>query len=221
MSWLASFLLGRPGNEYSFEINPEGIDIDPQNVEVLQRNLAGDMKQSVMKVNVPQIRISSSFLSKLQRDQFASLAGVADTFLSFQTRDDWKTMDELVTVIDTTHVQLANSSATRLSKALVQLGASSIITIVTPFTIGSGAGWGAGTWGGGLWGSPGGFDPGVVTYNDLTRVVTMQNPLASLDLSVYVSYTYTGWLVKMTGFPHRGQGGWIDRFTYDVQLNGA
>lgn len=223
--WI-TFLLGRPGNEFSFEVNPEAMDIDPQNVEVLQRNLAGDLKQSVMKVNAPQIKIKSSFLSKTQRDQFASLAGVADTFLSFQTRDDWTVINELVSVIDVQHVKLANSSATRLSAALVQLGLPSVITVQTPFySSNPGTPFGLGPFGGGPFGgaggSPGPFDPGAVTYDDATRIITMTNPLASTDISLYVSYKYTGWLVKMKGFPHKAQGGWIDRFTYDVLLEGA
>lgn len=223
--WI-SFLLGRPGNEYTFEVNPEAMDLDPQNVEVLQRNLAGDLKQSIMKVMAPQIKIKSSFLSKTQRDQFASLAGVADTFLSFQTRDDWQQVNELVTIQDLLHVQIANTSASRLSAALVQLGLSSIITINTPFNISNvGTPFGQGPFGGGPFGgaggSPGSFDPGVVSYNDATRVITMTNPLPSTNRSLYVSYTYKGWYVKMKGFPHSAKGGWLDRFTYDVTLEGA
>src|SRR5260221_10877423 len=133
MAWLSQFLLGRPLNEILFDVNPAAMDITESPIVVLHRNLAGDLKKSYLKVSAPTIKVNSTFLTKAQRDQFASLVGVADTFLSFQTRDDWQVVNELVTVVDSLHVKLANSSATRLSAALVQLGGSSIITIQTPF----------------------------------------------------------------------------------------
>jgi hypothetical protein len=224
MAWLSQFLLGRPGNEYSFDVNPEAMQLGISNIEALQNNLAGDLKQSVMKVRVPAIRVNSNFLSFAQRNQFDSLVGIVDTFLSFQTRDDWQVTDELVTVIDATHVQIANSSSTRLSKILTAYGFASIITILTPWKTGTVAGqlYGSGGFGVGGYGSPPeSFDPGAVTYDDQTRIVTFTNPLPDVTASVLVSYLYKGWLVKLKQFDHKAQGGWQDRFQYDFELIGA
>lgn len=219
--WL-TFQLGRPTTEILFEVPPNAMSIDHDNVEVNLRNLAGDLKTSILKVNAPSIKINSNFLSQTQRIQFMSLMGISDTFLSFLTRDDWQTQNELVTIIDSTHVQIANSSATRLSAALVAAGGGSIINIITPFNAVLGEGYGSGGYGlGGYGGAALTFDPGPVTYNDATRVITLTNALGSLTAPMYVSYTYTGWLVKMQKLTVKNQGGWIDRGTYDIALLGA
>ncbi len=219
MSWLTQFKLGRPGNEYDFDVNPEAMEIQEQAVVSLQSNLAGDLKKSVFKASAPLIRVNSSYLTLAQRNQFASLVGVSDTFLSFLTRDDWEVVNELATIIDATHIKIANSSATRLSKLLVELGGSSIITIETPFNTASGGAYGDGAFGAGPYGG-GTFDPGVVTYDDATRIITMTNPVDP-DAALYVSYLYTGWLVNLQNLGARAQGGWLDRFEYDFSLEGA
>ena len=220
MSWKTPFILGRPGAEYSFEINPEAMAIDEAGVVVLQRNLNGDLKKSTLKINTPSIKINSSFLSFQQRNQFNSLIGVADTFLSFQTRTDWTQYNDLAQVIDTTHFKLTNSSALRLSKALVQLGFSSIITITgISISPANGAAWEQGAWGAFPW--MGTYNPGTITYNDLTYIVTVQNPIPDLTYAVFITYTYTGWLVNMQKMNSQYQGGWLDRAKYDFQLEGA
>lgn len=132
MGW-TSFLLGRPGSELKFEVSPEAMSVDYDDVKVLQTNLAGDLKKSVLKVECPTIQIKSSYLSLLQRNQFAALRHVTDTFLSFQCRDDFQVYYESAYIIDSTHIQLANTSATRLSAALAALSKPSIITVQTPF----------------------------------------------------------------------------------------
>lgn len=226
MGWKAQFLLGRPGAEYPFDVNPAALDFVDDGVVVLQENLAGDLKQSVVKTSRPVIRISSSYLTLTQRNQFSSLVGVADTFLSFQIRDDLQVVDELVTIIDATHVQIANSSATRLSAYLVSIGLSSVITILTPFKTSAigGAAWGAGEWGAGTWDTLSGggtFDPGTVTYDDATRILTFTNPISDITVALFVAYTYPGWLVKLTKVAHKSLGGWLDRFPYDFELQGV
>ncbi len=219
MAWLAQFLLGRPGQEYSFEINPEGMQIQEGGLSVIQRNLSGDLKKSTLKVSVPTIKINSSFLSLAQRNQFVSLVGVSDTFLSFQTRDDWQQVNDYATVIDTLHLQLQNSSALRLSKVLVAAGYPSIITINT-VSVNLSQDYGIGGFGGGGYGV-GDFDPGAISYNDATYIITMSNPIPDVSNLIYVTYTYTGWLVNLENLGHAAQGGWVDRFTYDFQLTGA
>lgn len=218
MSW-TSFLLGRPGSEYTFNVPPEAMTIEEQGVVVLQRNLAGDLKKSTLKTSAPVIKIRSSYLLLPQRNQFASLVGIDDTFLSFQCRNDWQQIDALVTVLSTTTFRIPNTSATRLSAALVTGGYSSIITINSVATFPA-AGFGEGGFGFGPFDSLD-FDPGTMTYDDLTRIVTMENPLPSTDVRLLATYTYTGWLVNLDTINNAWQGGWLDRSSYDFQLTGA
>lgn len=225
MAWV-SFKFGRPGSEYTFEVPPEGMSISPMPIKAVHRNLAGDMKKSILKTDCPIIKINSSFLSLTQRNQFASLMGVGDTFLSFICRDDWQIINDLVSIIDLNHIQLNNNSALRLSAAYVNNGLGSLITITTPF-IAQEAGAPFGTtypFGGGPFGIGTGavnFDPGAITYDDLTGIITMANPLPSADISLFVTYTYPGWLVEPDAMNVKYQGGWLDRGTYDISLSGA
>ena len=224
MAWLPQFLLGRPGLEYTFDANPNAMQIDEGGIIVRQRNLAGDLSKAVLKKSAPIIRINSNYLLFPQRNQFASLVGISDTLLSFQTRDDWEVVDELVTIIDLTHVKIANTSATRLSKVMVALGYPSVITIKSPWKFGvtSGSMYGEGGYGEGGYGSTGeSFDPGTITYDDATRIITFTNPLPDFFENVLVSYLYKGWLVDIDVLGHKVQGGWLDRFQYDFQLIGA
>ena len=223
MAWLSNFLLGYPGSEYSFEINPEAMSIDEIPIAVLHRTLNGDLKKSVLKTSAPIIRINSSYLSLAQRNQFASLAGVDNTFLSFQVRDDLAVIAERDLSTDTTHVTIRNTSATRLSTYLVQNGYAGDITITSVAdgpNIGSSSGYGLGGYGSGFY-SPTEYYTAGSSYNDLTRVITLASPLPSAQMYVYVSYTYKGWLVNMDKLSHSIQGGWVDRFQYDFQLTGA
>lgn len=222
MGWI-SFKLGRPGAEYTFEVPPEAMSVDPRPITSLQRNLAGGLRKATMSAMAPIIKLNSSFLSLEQRNQFATLMGVADTFLSFQCRDDWQQVRELVGVVDSRHFLLSPNSALRLSQALVQQSFDSIITPVSlevtganqaPWTPGN---YGAFPWGGG----PPGFDPGIMTYDDLTYTLEIANPIPDLTAAIYLTYTYTGWLVDLQQMNTRYQGGWLDRATYDIQLVGA
>lgn len=223
MAWV-SFLFGRPGSEYTFEVPPEGMSIAPAPVKSLQRNIAGDYKKSVLKTDCPNIKINSSFLSLNQRNQFASLMGVSDTFLSFICRNDWQQVNDLASIIDLNHLQLNNSSALKLSQAYVLNGLASLITINTPFNVAQNPAYGLGPFGAGPFGIGSGgttFDPGAITYNDLTEVITTTNPLPSLNVSVFVTYTYPGWLVEPESMDVKYKGGWIDRGTYDISLVGV
>lgn len=220
------FQFGRPGSEYTFEVPPEGMSIAPTPIKSLQRNIAGDYQKSVIKNDCPIIKINSSFLSLTQRNQFASLMGISDSFLSFICRNDWQMVNDLVSIIDLTHIQLNNNSALKLSAAYVLNSLASLITITTPFIVQQ-AGAPFGTtypFGGGPFGIGTGainFDPGAITYNDLTNVITLTNPLPSANASVYVTYTYPGWLVEPDAMDVKYKGGWIDRGTYDISLSGA
>lgn len=207
--WLSQFKLGRPGHEYQFTANPESIDITEAPVAAEHRNLAGDLKRSILKASAPVIKIASSYLPKADRDRLASLCGVADTLLSFQTRDDWQVTLEQDYPTTTTSVIIQNTSATRLAAQLVANGFASSVTIAGVFDNPDGTGTNYYT--AGVGGS----------YAAATRTITLGSALAGTTNPVYVTYTYTGWLVVMRQLQHRGMGGWMDRFQYDFELVGA
>lgn len=219
------FLFGRPGGEYIFEVPPEAMSIAPSPIKSVQRNIAGDLKKSILKTDCPKIQINSSFLSLAQRNQFSSLMGISDTFLSFICRNDWQEINDLATIIDLTHLQLNNNSALKLSAQYVLNSLASLITITTPFVItGAPVGFGLGTFGLGTFGIGAGatsFDPGAFTYNDLTQIITLTNPLPSANVNVFVTYTYPGWLVEPDSMNLKYKGGWLDRGTYDISLVGV
>ena len=206
MPWLNQFLLGRPGFEYAFDINPEALDIVEQPIDVITRNVAGHLKRSIIKTSAVSIKLSSSFLLKTQRDQFASLAGISDTFLSFKTRDDWKMLFERNLPVDANTVLVQQTSATKLSQALVAAGAAASITIDGVFLNPAGTGTNYFTGG---------------SYNSANFTITLGTTLPTSTAPVFVNYTYTGWLVMMKSLNHKIQGGWVDRFQYDFELTGA
>jgi hypothetical protein len=220
MGW-QTFKLGRPGYEFNFDLNPEAMAIEDSPVAVLQRNLAGDLKKSVLKTSVPIVKLNSNYLLLPQRNQFASLAGIADTFLSFITRDDWQIVAEKNTPSTLTTVKLQNNSMTKLSAALVAAGFPGTITVTSVSqvpNVTAGPVFGGGGFGEGGFSGPDFFTGGG--YDDLTRTVTLGTTLPSLN-PVYITYTYTGWMVNMEKLSHAIRGGWVDRFTYDFQLTGA
>jgi hypothetical protein len=203
MAWLTQFLLGRPGSEYTFELNPQGMRIEESAIVVRQRNLAGDLKKSTLKISVPTIQIDSDYLTMTQRNQFHSLAGIDDTFLSFKTRTDWTQYADKASVITTTKFRLNNSSALRLSKTLTAMSLSSTIAIST------------------ITSSEAGWSSGAVTYSDSSFDVNVGVALATTTSAVYVTYTYNGWLVDMQKVSTSYRGGSGDLSSYSFELTGV
>lgn len=229
MGWLSTdagaatnFLLGRPTFETQFSVNPESISIEEAGVAIRQRMLNGSMKKSVLNPSMPIIKISSKYLTLAQRNQLASLAMVDDTFLSFITRDDWQVIALRVIPTTVSTLTLPKLSCLRLSKSLVDLGGSSIITINqvygSPFPGGSTL-YNAGGFNEGEYDGPEYFSGG--SYADSTYIVTLGTALANVTDPVYVTFTYKGWLVDVEKFGHNSQGQNIDWFAYDFQLTGA
>lgn len=205
MAW-TSFKLGRPGHELTFDVNPSALRIDDRPVKVMQENAAGDSYKSVLRTSKPSLSILSNFLTKTQRDQIASMAGITDTFLSFLTRDDWQVVAQRLIPSDTTHVTLAKNSATRLDAILVAGGFTANLSgwHVYDNPDGTGTDYAAGG-----------------SYAAATRVLTLGTPLPSAANPCYATYTYRGWLVEPGSLQHSGHGGWVDRFDYSFDFQGV
>ena len=204
MAWI-QFLLGRPGAELTFALNPAGFNVQAGNIVVRQRNIEGDLKKSIIKVDVPSIKLSSNYFLKAERDAFVSLMDIDDTFLSFQTRDDWQKLKEKNIATSTTLVSIKNSSITKLDEALLAAGGAAQVTI------------------NGVYDNPAGTGTNYYTggsYNAATRVITLGTPTVA-GTALYVDYTFRGWLVDIEELTYGAEGGWVDRFNYDFQLIGA
>lgn len=205
-SWLSPFLLGRPGYELSFDVNPEAMSMDEVQMAAFDRTLTGQGKKWVFSTYIPTIRISSNWFPITQRNLFVSLLSVSDTFLSFQTRDDWQMSLEVNPSITATTIGVQVNSATRLSAALVTAGFSSVVTINGVFDNPAGTGTNY-------------FSAGS-TYSDTAYTATVATPLPA-QANYYITYTYKGWLVDLQKVSTKHQGGKVDLGSYDYQLVGV
>lgn len=204
--WLSSFLLGRPGYELAFTLNPAAMEIGESQLVARHRTLGGQLVKRVFSAPIPSIKINSNYFPLADRNRFLSLLSVTDTMLSFQTRDsDWQVLNEQNFSTSQSFCALQQTAISRLSAALVALGKPSVLTInsVTLNPDGSGTDYFAGG-----------------SYADTTYTVTLGTPLPSPGY-VYITYSYKGWLVNLERIGYKAQGGWVDKFTYDFQMEGA
>jgi hypothetical protein len=216
MAWV-SFLLGRPGLEYTLSANPDSFDPGPARVSYDNYTLSGALRERVVRTMRPTVKMKSNWFPKADYDNLTSLLAVTDTFLSFITRNDWNVNFEPNIAPNTTTVQINESSASLLSAIYAAGGYGSTPTLGT-ITIN-------GVWntlalvGGVLTGSGTNYYTGG-SYADSTRTITLGTALPQAQ-QVYVSYTYPGWLCRLKQIAAPIEGGRIDLFTYDLQLDGA
>lgn len=221
MAWLENFLLGRPGYEMEFDINPEAIEIEDQAIAVYHRTLSGIMKKSILNHGMPTIRIASKYLTLDQRNLISSLTMADDTFMSFQTRDDWKVSALRIKPQSLSTVLLPPMSCVRLSQKLAEGGFDGVITVSSVSTVPNpeaGELYSEGGFGDGGYSGPDYFTGG--SYDDETRTITLGTSLPSMN-PVYVTFTYKGWLVDIERFNHNSHGEFINWFGYDFQLTAA
>lgn len=205
MAW-TSFKLGRPGFEYAFDAPPDSFDVTWARMGADNRNLSGDLKERVIRTFAPTVKLKSGWWTKADVDNLASLLTITDTFLSFLCRDDWKIILEPDLPLTTSTVQIQRSSITRLSAAYVAAGLSSTITVTGVYVQPDGSGTNYYTGG---------------SYADATRTITLGTALPDTR-QTYVSYTYSGWLVRAKSGQTPITGGRVDLFTLgDMTLEPA
>ena len=197
--FLSQFLLGRPGAELVFNINPNQLQVEKSQICAKNRVLSGRLKKWVFRTEFPTIQLSGTFFTMDQQDQMSSLLSVTDTLLSFKVRDAFTIYGEqnFPANVGAT-VQIQENSATLLSAALVAAGAAGSIAIV------------------GVWDNAALTGTNYYTggsYADATRTITLGTPLPTA-LACYVTYQYSGWLVSMEKMNFLAQGGWVDVSTY-------
>jgi len=203
MAWLSQFKLGIPGSEISFDLNPTNMAMTEGPVMVVNENLAANLRKDSVKNYRPTFKINSNYFTLAQKQQFVSLAGLP-VFLSFQTRDDWAFMEQ-DTPDDVNTVTIRSNSVTLLDKALNDVGSGANLTITGVFTNIGGTGTNYYTGG---------------SYARSTRIITLGTPLINLN-DVFVTYTYKGALVNIQNINNMAEGGWVDKFQYDFELQGV
>jgi hypothetical protein len=146
---------------------------------------------------------------------------IDDTFLSFQTRDDWQVFSLKCLAPSTTQVILPKMSCLRLSKILVDGGFSSIITIDSVNEVPNptdAIAYDDPTYDAGGYAGVEHYAGG--SYDDSNYTINLGTPLSGSDYA-YVNFTYKGWLVEADKLSQSSSGNNIDWFGYDFQLTSA
>ena len=197
--WLSQFKLGRPGNEITFSINPDSVQVKKSQIASSKRVLSGHLVKRVFRTEFPTISLSGKFFTEAQADAMSSLLAVTDTHLSFIVRDDMTmTGEQNFPSNGGATVTIQENSATLLSAALVAASAAGSITVTGVFDNAGLTGTNYYTGG---------------SYADATRTITLGTPLAT-STACYCTYVYTGWLVSMSEMSYQAQGGWVDVMPY-------
>jgi hypothetical protein len=137
-------------------------------IDIIQesKNLQGDYRKSIFKVNVPTFQLYGVKLTQTELNTFQGLKQ-RNALLNFKYRDDLKVIDEQNTSTDTTHVTLINTAATGITIDGVWL-LSDPTHAGTDYYAGGGS------------------------YNATTRVVTLHSALPGANTDVLINYSYTG-----------------------------
>lgn len=180
MSWLEVFLLGASGQELGLTMKVQSVTFDEKNVEQTQRNIAGDLKRTFLKVDVPVIAVS--FLGA-SNDVHSRLKGMFQRkqILNLKAHTALGVRDQLERSTSTTKVTLTNTGASGISIVGVFLSSDFNKSGTNYFTSGS--------------------------YNSTTREITLGSALPGANTDVIVDYNYTGHNVMVTRLntmPHAG-----------------
>lgn len=206
MAWLDNILFGPVENAIELEVNPMAMSFDFGLIKLTQRNLLGDLKKSIIKNTVPLVRINANYLTIEQLNIFNGFLGYPSGFFAFITRDDWSMTLQKTMSTSVSTVPIPQSSITKLDAARVALGAGGLITPTGVFENAGGTGTNFYTSG---------------AYDDDTQTIILGSNLSSSVREVWITYTYTGWLVDIDKISASIQAGWLDRFSYDFVLTGV
>jgi hypothetical protein len=216
MAWRVPFQLGRPNAMALFEINPDAIHWDDQKLEEVTRGADGTLNAVTISRDRPGLKLSGNYITPAFWNQLRGLMMVDDTPLVFspstllgnQVMEVW-TERAIPTALST--VPLADNSFLRGSALQVAAGGSTAITPIGVWTA-------PGVTGGRLGAGTNYWTAG--SYADATRTLTLGTPLPSL-VPVFVTYQSTVLAVHLAKVPSKSQGGWVDAWRYDLEIQGA
>ena len=214
MAWLKPFQLGRPNATVAFEINPDGLTWDDLKLGDVTRGADGTLNAVTVSRDRPTARLRGAYITPVFWNQLRALMMIDDTPLVFKPMDDTDTQrlemwQERCVPTSLTAIPVADNSMLRGSALQVAAGGATAITL-------------AGVWSAynAAVGATGGGTLYPATYADATRTITPASPLPNLN-PVYVSYRSTLMAVHLAKVPGSTQGGWVNVWKYDVELQGA
>lgn len=76
--WLSQFVLGRPGYEIAFDINPNQADIKMSRIAADNRVLSGRAKSWVFRTSRPIITLSSGWFTVADFNAMQSLLAITE-----------------------------------------------------------------------------------------------------------------------------------------------
>lgn len=194
MGWV-TFKIGKINEEKSLTFQVVSWDINHADIETSARNLAGDIRKTKFKVNVPSIKLTGAKMTLTDYNMLYSMKSRA-TVLNFLCRDDWAIVDEENASTDATHLTLLNTCATGITVTGVWLLTDPTHAGTNYFTGGS--------------------------YNATTRVVTLGASLPGATTAVLVNYSYTGQAVTIDSMAIKAMQGIIKNYFFvDMTLAGA
>ena len=165
MAYISPFKLGILGSEQSITFVKQGLSINHADIIQTNRNLAGDLRKTIFKVNVPAFTLTGLKLSQNDVNLFWGLKQ-RNALLNFKYRDDLAVIDEQNTSTDIRNITLVNTSATG-------------ITILGVWQLSDP------THGGTNYFTGGSYDP-------TTRIINCGTYLPGAATDVLINYTYTG-----------------------------
>ena len=161
-----TFKIGTAGNESNMTFQIQSLNITPLDILAEVKNIQGDYKKNIFKVNVPDFAIGGIKLTQTDYNLFVSMKS-RRSLLNFIFRDDLAVVDEEDTSSTTLLVTLMNTAASGIVPTGVWLKSDPTHAATNYYT------------GGG-------------TYNSTTRVLTLHSALPGANTDVLINYTYTG-----------------------------
>lgn len=197
MSWAAQFRLGPDGKETILDAAVATVSVETREIEQSVRIISGDLKRSILKMNVPQIKISGNKMSLTQYNRLLAYR-TRGAFLVFKSQRNWE-MPNVEATTDSTGAQVVVPNASDRGLKIVGVFAATdeTHTGTNHFDIAS-------------------------TFTEATRQILFLNPIFAAFTPVLIDYTFTKYLVKITSFtaaPMRGSA--RDRWAYQLNLEGV
>jgi len=204
MAWLSSFLLGIPGQEYSFDVSPATMQLSEGPNIIVNKNIMGYLRKAIINQYSATAKISGSYLTLAQRQTFLSFCSMPDVFFSFRTRDNWTRLEKAAPSNSGTTITLDTNAITLLDQTLAIESYTTQITILGVYDNFAMSGTNYYTGG---------------SFNASTSQITLGTTLAA-DFG-YVNYQYQGFLCNVETIDTTSEGGWMDKFQYDFQITGV
>lgn len=195
MSFKTSFALGLAGSEMPLPMKVLAISREHKNVEAQNVTAAGDLRRSIIKVEVPLITMQAAAVPQAT---MARLRGFrhSQALLNFLAEDSISITDQICTASGASTVVLPNMSASGVTIAGVYLATDVNRTGTNYFSGGS--------------------------YDAPSRTITLGTPLPAENSQVVVDYAFTGHTVLLTRLletPHQGQ--FVNLWQAMLELTGA